>query len=284
VKTGTKLCFLAETRKSLQESWYFSQSKRFRMKTIFTIIFMSAAVFVSAQNFFIAHRGASYDAPENTLAAANLAWETGADAVEVDIYLSSDHRVMVMHDKSTKRTCGGEGYVIKDTPSDVLRKLDAGSWKNASFIGEKIPFLEEVISTVPKGKKLVVEIKCGTEVFPYLEPIVAKTKKKSRIIFISFDWEVILKAKKIFPDNKAYWLSSDKKLALQKLPLAKEAGLDGINMQYSAIDADLFAAARQHQLEVLAWTVDNPEEAKRLINLGVTHITTNRPAWLKQQL
>jgi len=254
------------------------------MKTFLTLFSVSLTIFVSAQNFFIAHRGASYDAPENTLAAANLAWKTGADAVEVDVYLTADHRVVIIHDKNTKRTCGGEDFVIKDTSSDVRRKLDAGSWKNAAFKGEKIPFLEEVIATVPKGKKLVVEIKCGSEIIPWLEPIMAKTRKKSRIIFISFDWDAIVKTKKVFPDNKAYWLSGDKKIALQKLPDVKEAGLDGINMQYSAIDAELFAAARQHQLEVLAWTVDNPEEAKRLIQLGVTHLTTNRPAWLKQQL
>jgi glycerophosphoryl diester phosphodiesterase len=254
------------------------------MKASITIILMSVAVFVTAQNFFIAHRGASYDAPENTLAAANLAWKTGADAVEVDVYLTADHRVVVIHDKNTKRTCGGEDFVIQDTFSEILRKLDAGSWKNAAFKGEKIPFLEEVIATVPRGKKLVVEIKCGSEIIPYLEPIMAKTRKKSRIIFISFDWDAIVKTKKAFPDNKSYWLSGDKKIAMQKLPEVKDAGLEGINMQYAAIDAELVAKARQHQLEVLAWTVDQPEEAKRLIHLGVTHLTTNRPAWLKKQL
>jgi glycerophosphoryl diester phosphodiesterase len=254
------------------------------MKTVITVFLMSWVTIVSGQNFYIAHRGASNEAPENTLASVKLAWEAGADAAEIDVHLASDNRIMVIHDKDTRRTCAGKSFIIKNTPSEVLRDLDAGSWKDPGFKGEKIPYLEEIIETIPEGKKLVVEIKCGSEIIPHLERVMAKTPKSAHVIFISFGWETILDIKKAFPGNPAYWLSSDKKNALKRIPEVAEAGLAGINMQYGSIDEELIAAAKKYNLEVLAWTVDQPEEAKRLHGLGVSYITTNRPDWLKQQL
>src|SRR5690554_1092376 len=116
------------------------------MKTLLTLILIMAGLELMAQQTFIAHRGASYLAPENTVAAANLAWELGADAVEVDVYLASDNQVVVIHDKDTKRTAGGSNnMVIRNTPSLVLRNLDVGRWKGEKYTGEKIPFLSEII-------------------------------------------------------------------------------------------------------------------------------------------
>ena len=130
----------------------------------------------NTQVTYIAHRGASYDAPENTLAAAKLAWEMNVDAVEVDIHLSKDNKIMVIHDGNTKRTTG-EDFIVIDTNSDVLRKLDAGSFKGEKFKGEKIPFLEEIIETIPEGKKLVVELKSRDHVLPKMEQILKNNKK-----------------------------------------------------------------------------------------------------------
>ena len=92
----------------------------------------------------VAHRGFSDIAPENTLAAINLAWKIGCPCVECDVYLTKDHRIMLMHDKSTKRTTGKDLYMA-ETGSDQLRNLDAGFWKDPQYAGEKIPFLEEVL-------------------------------------------------------------------------------------------------------------------------------------------
>jgi len=247
------------------------------------LLFMAVNV-LQAQNYYVAHRGASFDAPENTVAAAHLAWENGADAVEIDIHLAADNRVMVIHDKDTHRTCGGKNLTIKNTPSLLLRDLDAGSWKEERFKGEKIPFLEEILATIPEGKTLVVEIKCDKEVIPHLTRIFSKEKHLGQVAFIGFDWETIVEVKKSFPHNMALWLSGSRQAALKKLDEVKAAGLAGINMQYSAIDQELVTAAREKGLEVWAWTVDNPEEAKRLSSVGVTHFTTNRPAWLKEQV
>jgi len=254
------------------------------MKLQFTLITLLFVLNISAQNI-IAHRGASYLAPENTVASANLAWELGADAVECDIYLSKDNRVMVIHDKDTKRTCTGKkNLTIEKTPSVVLRDLDAGSWKGDEFKGEKIPFLKEIIETVPEGKNVVVEIKCGSEVLPALKRCVEKSGKSSQIIFICFGWKTILETQKEFPDNKCYWLSYSKSGLSKKMIQAAENGLAGVNLKHSIIDKKIIEMAKENNLEVLAWTVDNPVRAKELTEMGVVAITTNRPKWIRDEM
>jgi glycerophosphoryl diester phosphodiesterase len=256
------------------------------MKKIYPMILLTLfCAQVTAQQTFIAHRGASFLAPENTVAAANLAWELGADAVEVDVFLSLDNRVMVIHDKDTKRTSSGKkNLVIKDSPSLVLRDLDVGSWKDAKFKGEKIPFISEIIETVPAGKTLVIEIKSGSEIIPHLKREIEKAGKLDQIVFISFGWETILDTKKEFPKNKCYWLSSSKQGLKTKLDEAAKAGLDGINLNYNIIDEEVMQMAAARNLEVLVWTVNDPAVAKRMTELGVKGITTDRPRWLKEEM
>lgn len=255
------------------------------MKTQVTILLALFTFGLSAQPAIIAHRGASYLAPENTIASANLAWELNADAVEVDVYLSSDNRVVVIHDKTTKRTClGKKSMKIANTPSEVLRTLDAGVWKDETYQGEKIPFLSEIIETVPSQKKLVVEIKCGSEVLPHLKRVVENSGKQEQIVFIAFGWNTILDTKKVFPENKCYWLSSVKIGLKNKMEQAAERGLEGVNLNHKIIDEGVMQMAAENNLEVLTWTVDDPAEAERLAKLGVAGITTNRPGWMREQL
>jgi glycerophosphoryl diester phosphodiesterase len=236
-----------------------------------------------AQPTIIAHRGSSFLAPENTVASALLAWQQQADAVELDIYLSADNRVMVMHDSNTKRTTG-QSYKISETSSEVLRTLDAGSWKGEQFRNEKIPFLEEMIATVPQGKKMVIEIKCGPEVFPALQKIAEQCGKKKQLIFIAFDWETIVKARQIFPENACYWLSSSASAAQEKTVEAAKIKLEGLNLNYRIVDQVTVQRAKESGLEVLSWTIDDPQEVKRLIGLGVTAITTNRPDLVRESI
>lgn len=255
------------------------------MRLKMTILLAICSLGVFAQQTFIAHRGASYLAPENTVASANLAWELGTDAVEIDVYLTKDNRVMVMHDKDTKRTSGGKkNLVIKDTPSLVLRDLEVGSWKDEKYKGEKIPFISEIIETVPAGKKLVVEIKSGSEIIPHLKREIEKSGKLDQMIFICFGWETILEAKKEFPDNACYWLSSSKKGLRMKMEEAAKAGLEGVNLNFKIIDDEVMQWAKEQGLEVLTWTVNDPEVAKRMTDLGVKAITTDRPKWLKEEM
>jgi glycerophosphoryl diester phosphodiesterase len=255
------------------------------MKTITLFLFAMISLNAIGQTSFIAHRGASYLAPENTIASAKLAWELGADAVEVDVHLSKDNRVMVIHDKDTKRTCHGKKNLeIKKTPSILLRDQDAGKWKGDEFKGEKIPFLEEIIETVPEGKILVVEIKSNHEIIPALQRCIENCDKKDQIVFISFGWNTILKTQKEFPNNKCYWLSSLKPGLKKKMNEAAKEGLAGVNLKHSIIDEDIMSTAKSLTLEVLTWTVDDPKEAKRLSDIGVGGITTNRPKWLKEEI
>ena len=255
------------------------------MKLQISTFFFFIVLNMTAQNTFIAHRGASFLAPENTVASAKLAWELGADAVECDIHLSKDNRIMVIHDKDTKRTCSGKkNLTVADSPSTLLRDLDAGIWKDPKYKGEKIPFLTEIIETVPEGKTLVVEIKCGSEVLPPLVREIEKCKKKEQIVFIAFDWKTMVEVKKTFPENKCYWLSASKNGLHKNIVEAADNGLDGVHLHYSIIDEEVVKIAKENKLEVLSWTVDDPAEAKRLTELGVAKITTNRPDWLKEEL
>jgi len=231
----------------------------------------------------IAHRGASYEAPENTVASAALAWEKGADAVEVDIYLSKDNKIICSHDANTRRTTG-QDHKISETDSEVLRTLDAGSFKDKKYAGEKLPFLDEIIRTVPRGKELVVEIKCGSEVLPYLKEAITKYEKNITFTFISFSFETISDTKKIFPGNPCYWLCSNAGLLEKTIVNVAPAGLDGVSLAWSIINENVIRKAEDLDLEVYSWTVDDPAEAKRLFSLGVKGITTNRPGWLNEQI
>lgn len=254
-----------------------------KIQVTFLLVVSSFAAF--AQQTFIAHRGASYLAPENTVASANLAWELGADAVEIDVYLTADNRVMVLHDKDTKRTTGGKQSLnIKDTPSLVLRDLDVGSWKDEKYKGEKIPFFSEIVETVPEGKKLVVEIKTGSEIFPHLKREIEKSGKQDQMIFICFGWETILDTKKEFPNNACYWLSSNKQGLEKRMEEAAEAGLEGVNLNYKIIDEEVVQMAKKLNLEVLTWTVNDPGIAQKMTDLSVKAITTDRPKWLKEEM
>jgi glycerophosphoryl diester phosphodiesterase len=256
------------------------------MNTCYPMILLALFTLrLTAQQTFIAHRGASYLAPENTVAAANLAWELGSDAVEVDVFLSLDNRVMVIHDKDTKRTAAGKkNMVIKDSPSLVLRELDVGSWKDSKYKGEKIPFISEIIATVPDGKLLVIEIKVGSEILPHLKREIEKSGKLDQMVFISFGWETILDTKKEFPNNKCYWLSSSKQGLKTKIDEAAKAGLEGINLHYNIVDEEVMRMAAARNLEVLVWTVNDPVIAKKMTDMGVKAITTDRPRWLKEEM
>lgn len=130
----------------------------------------------------------------------------------------------------------------------------------------------------------MVEIKCGSEVLPALREAVDASGKQDQIIFISFGWQTIVDTKAKFPDNECYWLSSSKDKVNEKIEEVAQLGLDGINLHSSIVDQAMMDRAAALDLKVLCWTVDSPEEAKRVKELGIGGITTNRPAWLKERI
>ena len=238
----------------------------------------------------IAHRGASYLAPENTMASVMLGWEKGAD-VEVDVYLSADHRIVVIHDSTTKRTAGTE-LEVKETTSLELRTLDVGSFKAEEFAGEQIPFLADVIETIPPRRKLYIEIKCGKEVLPFLHKLIAGSGKMSQIVIIGFDLDTVTASRKLI-DVPTYWLkgTARNKETKEYIPhdpnliqIAEDHGLDGVDVHYAGVTKEFADSAKSSGQKLYVWTVDDPAEAARLIKLGVAGITTNRPGWLREQL
>jgi len=238
----------------------------------------------------IAHRGASHLAPENTMASVMLGWEKEAN-VEVDVYLSSDQQIVVIHDKSTKRTAGIDANVA-ETSARELRQLDVGSFKAEKFAGEQIPFLADVVKTIPPGRKLYVEIKCGPEILPELHRLVLESGKMSRIVIIGFDLETVAKSRELI-DVPTYWLKGTDKIkeTEQWIPhdpklaqIAASKGLDGLDVHYAGVTKEFARAVKASGQKLYVWTVDDPEEAVRLIELGVEGITTNRPGWLRGQL
>ncbi len=254
------------------------------MKTTFLLFFLIAASLPSlAQVEFVGHRGASYLAPENTVASAKLGWELGADGVEIDIYLTTDNRIVAIHDKNTKRTTGAD-HIVPETTSKKLRKLDAGKWKDEKYTGEKIPFVEEILKAIPKNKYLVIEIKTGPEIMPALKKAIKKSGKAKQIKFIAFSWESIAEAHKAFPNNDCYWLTSVDKDLKAKISECAAIGLKGVDVSSKLVTSENMGKAKKLGLDVWCWTVDSPEEAKRVADLGVSAITTNRPGWLREQL
>jgi len=143
----------------------------------------------------IAHRGASHDAPENTLAAVRLAWQQEADAVEVDVQLSKDGKLVVIHDDNTKRS-GGFARKVGAQTLDELRRLDVGRWKGKMWSGEKIPTLAAVLATVPDCKRLFVEFKCGDEGIPEFSRAAKDMGKRSgSMVAICFSRETMRQLK-----------------------------------------------------------------------------------------
>jgi len=155
----------------------------------------------------IAHRGASQDAPENTLAALSLAWQQHADAVEIDIRLTRDNHIVLMHDATAHRTAGLDRPIAELSLAE-LRQLDAGSWKAPQYAGERIPTLAEALDVIPADKRIFIEIKCGPEVLPELPSIFTASKlTPENIVLIGFDGETMQSAKRLLPDISCALLS-----------------------------------------------------------------------------
>ncbi len=241
----------------------------------------------------IAHRGASHDAPENTVASFMLGWQQQADAGELDIHLTKDRQVVVIHDADTKRTTGTSGVVANRTLAE-LRTLDAGSWKGSQWKGEKLPTLSEVLNTVPDGKRMFIEIKCGPVVLPILEGILQESGKKAeQLVLIGFNYAAMAEAKQRFPGLAVYWLvgyEADRKTGKRPdletlIEKAKAACFDGLDLDCKfPINPEFVAKLGETGLQLYVWTVDDPAITARLVAAGVQGITTNRPGWLRQQL
>ena len=242
----------------------------------------------------VAHRGASHAAPENTLPSVLLAWEEDADATEVDIHLTKDNQVIVLHDKTTGRTAGTDKKVAEVNFED-LKLLDVGSWKSEKYQGTRIPLLKDILAHIPQGKRIFIEIKCPSAVLPHLEKVVSNSGLSAeQTVFIAFDWDTIRLTKERFPDCSCFWLSGFKQdkethkwepqpeVVLQR---AIDAKVDGVDVYHGGpVNRQFVESARSKGLEVHVYTVNDPSDAKRMLEAGVNGITTDRPAFMKKTL
>jgi glycerophosphoryl diester phosphodiesterase len=240
----------------------------------------------------IAHRGASHDAPENTLAAIHLAWKQNADAVEMDVHASKDGHVVVIHDANTRKTAGVRRKVASQTLAE-LQALDVGNWKAPKWKGERIPTLADVLATVPPRKRLFVEIKCGPVCLPrFAEDVRASGLQSDQVVPIGFALDTMSELKRICPELTVCWVAEFKRtlrgwkpLAEQLIAQARKAGLDGLDLSgRGPVDRTFADKVHAAGLQLYIWTVDSPERARELFDAGVDGITTNRPGWLRDQL
>jgi glycerophosphoryl diester phosphodiesterase len=241
----------------------------------------------------IAHRGASHDAPENTLSSFKLGYQQGADADELDIYRSKDGKIVVIHDSNTSRLAGVTNKVEAQTSAE-LRQLEIGQWgqwKDKGF-SEKIPFLNEVLPLIPEGKQLFIEIKSSAMILPELRKMLKRSGKAPRqTVLIGFDYETMKLAKARMPKLKVLWLVSSDPKTKQFPPVeeliqkTRAARLDGLDLNSGfPINNEFVQKVHQAGLQLYTWTVDDPAVARQEADAGVDGITTNRPQWLREQL
>jgi glycerophosphoryl diester phosphodiesterase len=213
----------------------------------------------------IAHRGASYDAPENTVASARLAWAQHADALEVDVHLTRDGRLAVIHDPDTQRT-GVVRHIVAEATLAELQQLDVGGWKDVRFSGEKIPSLEEIFAIVPAGKRVFVELKGGPESVPPLQRCVRSLEDNgagfmpAQVAVIAFDLETAVAAKRGLPAHEVCWLADHgaeaPRATLQEIAdTARREGLDGVDVDHRWLhDGKVVQQIRVNGFKVYVWT------------------------------
>lgn len=225
----------------------------------------------------IAHRGASARAPENTMAAFQLALDEGADGIELDVMLSKDRQLIVIHDATVDRTTNGTGKVAELT-MDELKQLDTGG-------GEAIPTLDEVFTTFG-GKFLInIELKNYTSIFDSLPIAVAQLVKARNLVdstlISSFNPFNLPRYRRQIPEAELGLLTGPGKA---KHWLWRMFRFDAFHPYYEDVDAVLVSAVHARQRQVNVWTVDDPDEIRRLAKLGVDSIITNDPVSARKAL
>ena len=229
----------------------------------------------------LAHRGASAHAPENTMAAFELALEQGAHGVELDAKLSADGEVVVIHDPSVERTTDGQGRVSQ-LDLTALRELDAGSFFSEQFKGEKIPALAEVFETI--GKRAIINV----ELTNYKTPrdgladkvceLVRRFGLQDSVLFSSFLPSNLARTRSLLPDVPRGLLALGGWIGWWARSFGFNFG------DYQALNPGLSDTtpqqiARVHRLKryVNVWTVNAAEDMRRLIGWGVDGIITDDP-------
>jgi glycerophosphoryl diester phosphodiesterase len=224
----------------------------------------------------IAHRGASADHPENTLAAFEAAIEAGADMCELDVQRTRDGFAVVIHDETLDRTTTGAGEV-SDFTLEQIRSLYAPAKFRDRLVSERVPTLEEVFALTHGRCGLNIEIKCAN-VEDQICSLIRKYDAHQTALVSSFEWDTLGNVRRIDPAVRIGLLAEHQPDGLLKT--ASEMNAYAINPRHDLATLSLCSDAHRAGLKVLVWTVDDPNTMRNLIATGVDGIMTNQPARL----
>jgi glycerophosphoryl diester phosphodiesterase len=242
-----------------------------------------------SQPLIIAHRGSSTYAPENTLAAFQLAAEQGADAIELDVDLTRDGRAIVMHDATIDRTTDGQGR-IADLTLEEIRRVDAGAWKEAAFKGERVPLLQEVFEAVGERVLINVEVKSMSLRSSGVEAKVAALVQQydlfERVIISSFNPLALRRVKQLQTRLACALLyAPDLPIFLRNAWLAPLIrGLNARHPHYSQVNRAVVDQFHARGLAVNVWTVNQPGIVRAMEQAGVDGIIGDDPVLIRQIL
>jgi glycerophosphoryl diester phosphodiesterase len=237
----------------------------------------------------IAHRGASAYYPENTFPSFEGAIAMGADMVELDVQLTSDAEVVVFHDENLSRCTNGRGR-ITDYTLMALKKLDAGGWFGRKFKNVKIPTLDEVLDICKNRIAVNVEIKTASVsriisggIEEKCLKIVERCRMKEHVVFSSFDPCALLHLKRLDKTAPVAVLYKKKIYGSKRLPDMMDA-LDAVafNCSKSELNNEWMALAQSCGIPINVYTVNDIRSMRKLINMGVSGIFTNKPDVLKK--
>jgi len=227
----------------------------------------------------IAHRGASGNFPENTVCAFRAAIDAGAEMCELDVQLSRDGAIVVIHDETVERTTDGKGEVAELTLEE-LKRLDAGAkFKGGAVKGERIPTLDEVFSATSGKCGLNIELKAGGLEHQVAQIMQARNALADSIVS-SFDWEYLKNIQQLHFNIRVGLLAEEKPVDLMMNAVAMRA--HSINPRWDMVTSDLCKAAHERGLKVYTWTVDADARMRALIACGVDGIMTNYPERLRK--
>ena len=231
----------------------------------------------------VGHRGARGHAPENTMASFALGADMGVDAVETDVQLSKDGEVVLIHDHTVDRTTDGRGFV-RDMTLAELRRLDAGSWYDPGFAGERIPTLAELLVWAGDRVGVAIEIKNGPIYYPGIAEktvrLVRQQGMERRVILISFDHLVLREAKTIAPEIATGILYVGG--LVDPVGAARAALADSLNPNWAHITPELVRAAHAAGLAISAWNPDDLATLRMLSDMGVDSAGTDYPELFAQ--
>ena len=233
-----------------------------------------------ARTRVIAHRGFSGAAPENTLAAVRAAIRIKADMVEIDVTLTADHHIVVIHDETLDRTTDGKGEVSRVTLAEIQR-LDAGSWFGPSFAGEAVPTLDEVLVEIEGRILLNVEIKSEAVprgVVTKVASAIRDHRMTDQVVVSSFSPSALEEMHSVAPDIRTAVLYNVKYHKGQDaVEIVTDLGASVFNIKRQRLTKKMRRRCFEHNIPVGIYTVNTPRRVRRLVKKGVNAIFTDHP-------